>query len=189
MKNLQLSSLRRALVIAAISGVTVSGATAVAAAPASKTSKAKRGTAADLVVRDLEVDVLGETLAISADLKNIGSKKAGRSAVLVAISSDEQLDEDDEVVDELELRRVQPGKSREIDSEIDIPDDESLPDGDVYLLVCADGYDGVREKSEDNNCASELIASEDDAESDDVEVEDDSASDDSGDEVEVSEDA
>lgn len=186
MKNLQLSSLRRALVVAAISGVTVSGASAVAA-PAKKSSEAKRTASADLVVRDLEIDVLGETLAISADLKNLGTKKAGRSATLVVISSDEELDDDDEIVDELSLRRVQPGKSREIDSEIDIPEDEDLPEGDVYLLVCADGYGGVREKDESNNCASELIASEDEAESDDTLIEDDSASDEPTDDVEVSE--
>lgn len=186
MQILQLSSLRRALVIAAISGVTVSGATAVAA-PAKKAGKAKRGTSADLVVRDLEVDVLGDTLGIVADVKNVGTKKAGRSAVVLAISSDETLDEDDELVDEVSLRRVEPGKSREVDTEIDIPEDEDLPEGDVYLLVCADGYDGVREKDEANNCASELLSSEDDVDSDEVEVEDDS--DEAGEPVEVSEDA
>lgn len=186
MKNLQLSPFRRALVIAAISGVTVSGATAVAA-PAKKTSKAKRGASADLVVRDLEVDVLGETFAVAADVKNIGNKKAGRSAVLLAISTDETLDDEDETIDELSLRRVEPGKSREIDTEIEIPDDEDLPEGDVFLLVCADGYDGVREKNESNNCVSELLSSEDDVESDEVEVEDES--DEAGELVEVSEDA
>lgn len=186
MQILQLSSLRRALVIAAISGVTVSGATAVAA-PAKKAGKAKRGASADLVVRDLEADVLGDTFSVAADVKNVGTKKAGRSAVVLAISSDETLDEDDEVVDEVSLRRVEPGKSREVDTEIDIPEDEDLPDGDVYLLVCADGYDGVREKDEANNCASELLSSEDDVDSDEVEVEDDS--DEDGEPVEVSEDA
>lgn len=189
MQILQLSSLRRALVIAAISGVTVSGATAVAA-PAKKAGKAKRGTSADLVVRDLEVDVLGDTLGIVADVKNVGTKKAGRSTVVLAISSDETLDVDDEVVDEASLRRVEPGKSREVDTEIDIPEDEDLPDGDVYLLVCADGDNVVREKVETNNCASELLSSEDDVDSDEVEVDDeDGAPDEAGEPVEVSEDA
>lgn len=190
MKNLQLSSLRRALVLAAISGVTVSGATAVAA-PAKKSSKAKRAASADLVIRDLSVDILGETIAVSADLKNIGGKKASRSDVVIAISGDDVLDEDDTVADELSLRRVQPGKVREIDTEVDVPEDEDLPDGDIYLLVCADGNDAVREKNEDNNCASELIASEDDSEGDDVEIEDDPSGGDDTDEGEdfpVSED-
>lgn len=191
MKNLQLLPLRRAFALAAITGLTATSATAIAA-PAKKSKVAKRGASADLVVRDLEVDILGETLAVTADLKNLGAKKAGRSTVLYAISSDDKLDASDDVLGDTQVRRVKPGQTRALDAEVDVPDDEDLPGGDVYLLVCADGYDGVRERDESNNCASELLASEDDELGDDIEIEDDPSggdASDEGEELPVSEDA
>lgn len=175
MTNLHFSPLRRVLVLAAITGVAAT-APAATAAPAS-TGKAARSSSADLVVRDLEVEFAGETLQIYADVSNVGGKRAPRrSDAVVAISSDETLDEDDDVLDETSVRRLRAHRSFALETEVDVPADEDLPEGDVYLLVCADGYDAVSEKSEDNNCSSELIATEDDAVSDDAASDEDDAS-------------
>jgi hypothetical protein len=51
---------------------------------------------------------------------------------------------------------------------------ETLPDGDLYLLVCADGNGVVNELKESNNCVSQLVAS------DSADEEDDASSDDDG---------
>lgn len=179
MTNPHLSPLRRTFVLAAIASLAVTAPSAIAA-PASKSKASKRAASADLIVRDLEVDYAGETLQIYADVANVGGLRAQRrSDAVVAISGDETLDEDDDILDETSVRRLRPTRSFELDTEVDVPDDEDLPDGDVYLLVCADGYDDVRERNENNNCSSELIASADDeASDDDTVIEDDTSVDD-----------
>lgn len=162
MPHLLLSPLRRFVTLAALASVAAVAPTAVAA-PATKSKAAKRAPAADLVVRDLEVEFAGETLEIFADVANTGKARAERrSNAIVAISADETLGADDDVVDSTQVRKLRQHRTFELATEIDIPADEDLPEGDVYLLVCADGDDVLRERNEDNNCAAELIASADD---------------------------
>ncbi len=186
MTNPHFSPMRRAIVLAAITSIAAVAPAAVAA-PASKSKASKRSASADLVVRDLEVEFAGETLQIFADVANVGGRRAERrSDAVVAISSDETLDDEDEVLDETSVRRLRSHRSYELETEVEIPADEDLPEGDVYLLVCADGNDAVSEKAEDNNCSAELIATEDDAVSDDdaSDEDDTSAGDDQSDDGE-----
>ncbi|MBJ7470729.1 MAG: hypothetical protein JHD16_05480 [Solirubrobacteraceae bacterium] len=180
--------LRRAIAVAAIASC-ASLAPAAVASPGTKSTSPKRGPAADLVVRDLDVEFGSDTLMVYADVVNIGNRKAQRrSEAVVAISGDEILDDDDEIVDDPTVRRLGPNGRYELETEVDVPADEDLPSGDVYLLVCADGYDAVREKNEANNCAAELIASDEEAvDEDDAEdaFEDDDSDEESGEDFPV----
>ncbi len=190
MPHLHSLPLRRAITLAAIAGVAAISPAAMAA-PATK-SKAARSASADLTVRDLEVEFAGETLEIYADVANIGKARAAkRTDAVVVISGDETFDEDDEVLDETRVRKLRQNRTFEVATEVDIPADEDLPEGDVYLLLCADGSDELREKNEGNNCSAELIASADDSVADDDESSDDDSasgeSDDEGEDFPVSE--
>ncbi len=176
MPHLHSLPLRRALVAIALTGVAAVAPAAVAA-PASK-SKTARSASADLTVRDLEVEFAGETLEIYADVANIGKATAARrSDAVVAISGDETLSGDDDVLDETKVRKLRQNRVFELVTEVDVPADEDLPEGDVYLLVCADGNNVLREKNESNNCSAELIASADDAIVEDDEDADDGTGD------------
>jgi hypothetical protein len=182
MPHLHLLPLRRALAVAALAGI-------AAAAPAAIAAPASKSKTADLVVRDLEVEFAGETLEIFADVANVGKARAERRTdAVVAISADETLGEDDDILDATRVRRLRQHSSFELVTEIDVPADEDLPDGDVFLLVCADGEDELRERNEGNNCAAELIASADDATAeDDEDVESAEESEDEGEDFPVSE--
>lgn len=189
MPHLLSSPFRRAITLAAITGVAAISPAAMAA-PASKSTA--RSASADLTVRDLEVEFAGETLEIYADVANIGKARAAkRTDAVVAISGDETFDEGDDVLDETRVRKLRQHRTFALTTEVDIPADEDLPEGDVYLLLCADGNDELREKSESNNCSAELIASADDsvAEEDDSFDEDPatSESEDEGEDFPVSE--
>lgn len=144
----------------------------LAAGPADAARKTKPKPRADLVVKQLHVDVSDEgTLLVSGDLLNIGRKFARPSDVVIALSDDDVLDEDDDVLGEVGFLRVQAGVRRSIDEEVDIPIDVDTADG-LNILVCADGNDDVVERNEDNNCVAQEVVVDDilpaDDEGDDV---------------------
>lgn len=154
-------ALRTALALTALTGLATAAPVASAAPQGGKTksSASKRAKpAADLTVRGLTIDFGDDALLVTATVANIGPRFARRSDVVVAISSDAKLDDGDEVVDEIQMNRTQPGRTRALDFEVDIPEEDELPDGTVYLLVCADGNGAVREKNESNNCQADVIA-------------------------------
>ncbi len=123
------------------------------AATAADAAAGKRGgrPAADLVVRDLEAELNDFSVDLDLAVANIGSKRASSSTLVVALSDDDVFDEEDEVLDEVDVKRVKSGKSRDVSTTVDLPEDLDV-DTEVELLVCADGYDDVRERKESNNC-------------------------------------
>ncbi len=154
----------------------------LAAGPADAARKTKPKPRADLVVKQLHVDVSDEgTLLVEGDLLNIGRKSAHPSEVVVALSDDDVFDEDDDVLDELSFLRLQAGVRRSIDDEVDIPLDVDTSDS-LNILVCADAYDDVNERDEDNNCVSQEVVVDDllpadDGSADDAEDDTDPADD------------
>ncbi|MFT4036172.1 MAG: CARDB domain-containing protein [Patulibacter sp.] len=150
------------LTFAAVPATAAQKSTTKATVAAKKAAKSKSGSKsrADLTITALDVEVGDEgTLLISGNLRNVGSARAGASDVVVALSDDKLFDEDDDVLDELTYS-LQPGAKRILDDEIDIPLDVD-PDEDLTVLVCADGYGVVAERSERNNCASATVSADD----------------------------
>lgn len=147
-------------------------ALALATGSADAASKTKPKPRADLTVKQLHVDVSDEgTLLVSGDLLNIGRKSARPSDVVIALSDDNRLDEDDDVLDEVGFLRIQAGTRRSIDDEVDIPLDVDTTDG-LNILVCADGYDDVVERNESNNCVAQEVVVDDILPADDAGEED-----------------
>lgn len=143
-------------------------------AKAVKASKAR----ADLTVRNLFIDVNDDgSLAVDAALLNVGRKFARSSDLVIALSDDNKLDDQDEVLDELPFERIGAGVRRSVSDDIDIPDDVDTSD-ELNILVCADGWNDLVEKSETNNCVSQSIVLDDVAGDDDDSSDDSSAADD-----------
>ena len=164
---------------AALSAAPAGASTSKAAVKAKSAKKSKHSVARpDLVARGLHVDFLSDGFTIQATVANTGNRFARVSDTSIALSSDEVLDDDDAILEDVTIPRVQAGAERSIDTEVELPSE--LPEGDLFLLVCADGNEDVRERSEGNNCTSQLVASaEDDAAADDEDQSD--SSDDSSD--------
>lgn len=176
----QLSSrpLRTLMIAAALAGGAATTATPALAAKtphakAAKTTKAKGATktkgkkSADLVVRGFEFEVLSASIAVDAELANIGNGRANRSTTTIALSSDAVLSGSDQVLGTASTNRIKSSTATGVTAEVEIP--ETLPEGDLYLLVCADGGNAVKERVESNNCAAELLASADEEVSEDDE--------------------
>ncbi len=49
------------------------------------------------------------------------------------------------------MKRVKGKQRRDVSTTVDLPEDLDV-DSEVELLICADGYDEVRERKESNNC-------------------------------------
>lgn len=191
--------LRALLLVAAFSGAAAVAAAPASAAEAHATAKAKVGHSAkpakkakrlaakaDLVARGLQLDFLSDGFDIEAKIANTGTKRSRKSDVTIALSTDLTLDGADDVLQDISIPRVQPGVERSISTEVEIPDD--LAEGDLYLLVCADGNLNVKERSESNNCASQLVASDEDLPIDEDDASADSEDDDSASQDSVSDD-
>lgn len=184
-------SLRTLLIAAALTGGAATAATPALAAGPGKTShgksakpatakaskKAKSKKVADLVVQDLGFEVFSATIEVDAMVANTGGGRANRSTTTVAISTDATLSASDDIVATTPTNRVKSGTSTKIATEFEIP--EELPEGDLYLLVCADTSGAVKERAETNNCAVELLASADDDVATDDDGEGDGPADDS----------
>ena len=171
-----LGAARALSVLAAGAALAACAPQAADAAPKAKGSAASRtAPKAELITKGLVLDFAGDALTVQARIANTGARRAGRSDVIVALSSDAVLDEDDEFLDEIGIKSVKPRGDRGIATEVEIP--EELPDGDLYLLVCADGNEAVSERREDDNCAAEKIASAgDETDPDETPGDDDSSS-------------
>ncbi|MDO9354006.1 MAG: CARDB domain-containing protein [Solirubrobacteraceae bacterium] len=170
--------LRSLIVATALAAATATAAAAPASAAASSThgtkaatatkakSKAKKGKKvkrpvvgkADLVARNLSLDFLSDGFSIEAFVANTGKGRAGKSDVSVVLSSDELFDAGDDVLAEVPMNGQAGGTERRVQTEVEVP--EELPDGDLYLLICADGNGDVIELKESNNCVSQLVASD-----------------------------
>jgi hypothetical protein len=185
MPHLSLNAARVALALAVSTGLATSVATTADAKTKTKThAKASKAAkrSADLVARNIHLDFDDDgSFAVDANIANIGNRKASRSDVSFVISSDTTWDDDDDVVDTISIPKVLPGVTRSVSDDIDLDGDGDIADddGDLYLLVCADGNEVVNEKTESNNCTSQEIASGDD------ESADDDSGDDSGDDVDT----
>lgn len=127
--------------------------TSLTVATAADAAAGKRGgrPAADLVVRDLETEVSDFSVDLDLAVANLGNKRATSSTLVVALSDDDILDDDDEILEEVGVRRVKGKQRRDVSTTVDLPEDLDV-DSEVELLVCADGYDEVRERKESNNC-------------------------------------
>ncbi|MDQ8043563.1 MAG: CARDB domain-containing protein [Solirubrobacteraceae bacterium] len=184
------SSVRALVAIVAITGVTGTAATTASAssskshakhAKAAKALKKKSKLRADLVARGLNLDFSDDGFDVTASVANTGKGLAKRSDVVIALSQDTTLDENDEVLDEYSLGSIAAGVTRSFETDVEMPDDDDF-DGTAYLLVCADGNQEVKESSESNNCVSQEVdttASDDSGASSDDSGDDDSADDDS----------
>jgi hypothetical protein len=182
MPHLSLNTARVALAFVAMTGLTATAATTADAKTQGAAAKARHAVKrADLVARNIHLDSDDAGgFAVGANITNVGNTKARRSDVSFVISGDQVWDDDDEVVDAISIPKVLPGVTRSVSDDIDLSDDEALPEGDLYLLVCADGNGVVTEKTEGNNCTSQEIASSDDSSAADDSGEDDT---DTGDDV------
>lgn len=162
MVNRSCSTFRLAAVLLSLTGAATTASVASATASPGTHSRVKAttslGAKADLALRTLDVEFGDAQFEVTGRVANTGSKRAKRSDLVVALSDDERLSDDDDVLGDISLKGIKPGKSRGIDSAIDLPSDDQLSAGIVYLLVCADGYGVVRETNEGNNCVSEVIA-------------------------------
>ncbi len=186
MLTLSFRPFRTVMVAAVLSAVAASPAGATSTAQATvKAMSAKQSKRLaprpDLVARSLRLDFLADGLSVEAKIANTGNRRARRSDVSIAISTDEILDEQDEVLEDISVPRVQPGVERSVSTEVEIPAD--LPDGDLFLLVCADGNTDVKERNETNNCTSQLVVSAADNVSEDGEADEAEDDDDSDDDV------
>lgn len=147
--------------LTALLGTGLALSLAAAPADAAKAKAKKSKPRADLIVKQLHVDVSDEgTLLVSGDLLNIGRKSAQPSDVVIALSDDDVLDQDDDVLDEVGYLRLAAGVRRSIDEEVDIPLDVDTSDS-LNVLVCADGNDDVFERDEENNCVSQEVVVDD----------------------------
>ena len=156
---LMLSTPLRALVLA-----TVAVTAAPAAAHAKPASAHQQGVLrADLAMQRLGVvtNQAAETFTVTARVKNLGRRVARETAVDVALSADQILDADDVFMDGDDLGRTKPGTSNLVDMEVDFPNEApTTPDGQLWILVCTDIEDMVKETSETNNCQSSPLRSE-----------------------------
>lgn len=158
MPNRLSSTLRIAAAVLALTSVTATTSVASAAGHRSKApAGGKGGAKADLTTRDVDVELGDTQMEITGRILNTGGRKAKRSDLVIAISTDATLSDDDNVIGDIGLKGIKPGKSRAIDTDVDLPEDADLPSGTVYLLVCADGGEAVAEKNESNNCDAEVI--------------------------------
>lgn len=179
--------IRTLMIATALCGGAATAATPALAKTGGKTAKAAKTTkattsgkkAVDLVARGLDFEVLSASIDITAEIANVGNARARRAATTIVLSGDAVLDGSDRRLGSVPSNRLKPGASADVSTEVDIPED--LPEGDLYLLVCADGDRIVRERAESNNCAVELLASAED----DVSEDDGGSEDDEDDAVEV----
>lgn len=159
---------------AATLAATPAGASTSKAAVTAKSAKQARHAPArpDLVARGLQLDFLSDGFTIKATIANTGKRRARTSDVSIALSSDDALDDEDEILEDITISSVGSGVARSISTEVEIP--AELPEGELFLLVCADGNDDVKERHEGNNCTSELVASAEDNSAGDDESDDES---------------
>lgn len=133
----------------------------LAAGPADAARKTKPKPRADLTIKQLHVDLSDEgTLLVSGNILNVGRKSARPSDVVIALSDDDIFDEDDDVLDEVDFLRLAAGVKRGFSDEVDIPLDVDTAEG-LNVLVCADAYDNVFERNEDNNCVAQEVVVDD----------------------------
>lgn len=164
--SMHLTSSARALVaILAITSVTGTAATTASASSSSKSHKSHAKAAkavkktkkrSDLLTRGLDLEQSDDGFDVTASVANTGKGLAKRSDVVIALSQDTTLDENDEVLDEYGLGSIAAGVTRSFETDVEMPDEDDF-DGTAYLLVCADGNQEVKETNESNNCVSQEV--------------------------------
>lgn len=162
--NLTLTGARSLVAIVAIAGVTGTAATTASASThtpqKSQAKHAKRlpkktASRPDLVAGALTVDATDSGFDVTASVTNQGRGFAKSSDVVIALSDDATLDDNDEVLDEYNVSSVSPGVTRSFDDQVDLPDD--IASNSEYLIVCVDGNQELAESNESNNCVSEQV--------------------------------
>lgn len=184
MPHLLTRSSRALAVLALATGLSAATVNAADAAPKKGAKAARTAPKADLVTKGLFVDFADDVFTVEARVANIGNRKARGSDLTIAVSTDKVLDDEDEFLDEIAVPRVKAHAERQISTEVELPAD--LSDGDLYLLVCADGNEDVAERREDNNCvAQEITSAGDQTDPGDDPASDDSSDDDGGETADV----
>lgn len=117
---------------------------------------------ADLVIEDVEISpavlVPGNTLTISAAVKNDGNTTAGTSNLLFYLSEDATLNEvSDLLLVDISIGSLAAGSSSTVNEELIINE----PEGTYYIILVADGFDAIIESNEFNNTASMSFAIDD----------------------------
>ncbi len=93
----------------------------------------------------------GKSFSLKTTVKNGGSVRAGASTVLFLLSANKRSDPADvRLTGRRKLGRLNAGKSSRFTQTLRIP--TTTPARAYYVLACADGLKGVRERSESNNC-------------------------------------
>ena len=109
---------------------------------------------ADLVVESVSAPssvILdgAQTFNVSATIRNQGDKVAGSSTLKVWLSSDTQLDTDDDELTSLGVSSINVNSTRQPSSNVSISGNTTP--GTYYLLFEADANNAVPERNEDNN--------------------------------------
>lgn len=105
----------------------------------------------DLRVKDVAAKLTGRQVALSATVRNKGSKKAAASVTTFRLSKDAAVGADDLVLATVATPRLRPKAKSKVAGTAALP--ATVPAGTYRVLACADGAAKVEEKRESDNCA------------------------------------
>jgi hypothetical protein len=120
----------------------------VAAVPSVATARPK--PAAELVVKGVTASLTGGQIAVGANVKNKGSKKAKASTVAFFLSADAKHSADDRAIGTSAVGKVRPKKVKRVSGTFAVP--TGLAQGSYRMVACADIDGKVKERKETNNC-------------------------------------
>jgi hypothetical protein len=101
----------------------------------------------DLKVTKGSGSVSGGQLTGSFTLRNKGDARAKRSKALLTVRAPGQ----DAVAERFQVAAIDPGATYRLDFAVPVP--SGLPDGALPVVACADSKGKLRERKENNNCA------------------------------------